>query len=131
MGLIDVGFSGHFFTWNHGHMVETQQSVRLDRVLCDGDWRTFLEALVLHFSRSHSDHCPIILEMSPFISSRIGRGPFRFFVAWMEHPDFQRLMDESWSSTKPVPTSLHFLKDALIHWNKKNLWQHLQQKEKA
>lgn len=82
MGLIDAGFSGLIFTWNHGHVLESRQSARLDRGLCDGEWRrTFPEASVIHLPHSHSDHSPILLQTSPYDSSETSRRPFRFFAA--------------------------------------------------
>lgn len=34
-GLIDLGFIGPTFTWNHGNSVETWASAKLDMGLCD------------------------------------------------------------------------------------------------
>lgn len=38
-GLIDLGFAGPIFTWNHGAGMSTRRSARLDRALSDVDWR--------------------------------------------------------------------------------------------
>lgn len=37
--LIDVGYIGPAYTWNHGREVATRRSARVDRALCDDVWR--------------------------------------------------------------------------------------------
>lgn len=57
-GLVDLGFSGPNFTWKHSVNLATRCSARLDRALCDVDWRQLLsEASVRHLPHCHSDHC--------------------------------------------------------------------------
>lgn len=61
-GLIDLGFAGSKFIWNHGVNMDTRRSARLDRGLCDDNWRcTFSEASIKHLTHSYIDHCPIML----------------------------------------------------------------------
>lgn len=48
-GLIDLGYSGPTFTWSYGTNVETRRVARLDRGMCDTEWRhKFPSAWVRH-----------------------------------------------------------------------------------
>lgn len=119
LGLIDAGFIGPIFTWNHGREVDTRRSARLDRLLTDEEWRRlFPEATLTHLPHSHSDHCPILLQTKRNASVGMGRRPFRFLAAWMEHRDFTRVIEENWRTDINVPASLDVLKEALTDWNK-------------
>lgn len=37
-GLVDMGFAGPRFTWNHNKFIPLGRSARLDRELCNEDW---------------------------------------------------------------------------------------------
>lgn len=39
ISLIDLGFVGPIYTWNHGRELPTRKTARLDRALCDDEWR--------------------------------------------------------------------------------------------
>nr|GMD60351.1 uncharacterized protein LOC109181278 [Ipomoea batatas] len=43
-GLVDMGFSGPKYTWSRGNEVGLSKSARLDRVLCNTEWRTAFSA---------------------------------------------------------------------------------------
>lgn len=61
-GLINLGYSGLTFTWNHGMNIATRVSARLDRGLCDIERRRqFPSVSIKHLVLSYSDHCPILL----------------------------------------------------------------------
>lgn len=82
LGLLDTGFIGPVFTWNHGRELEVRQSARLDRLLCNDEWRRlFPEASLLHLPHSYLDHCPLFLQTSPVVSTGLGRRPFCFVAA--------------------------------------------------
>lgn len=62
LGLIDLGYMGHNFTWNHGSNVESRRFARMDRTLCSNSWRClFNRACVKHLHHAHSDHFPLLL----------------------------------------------------------------------
>ncbi|KAJ8452652.1 hypothetical protein Cgig2_004988 [Carnegiea gigantea] len=66
-GLIDLGFSGHKFTWVKGNTEATQKCTRLDRALCNAEWRTqFQEGSVQHLLRNYSNHLPLLISTSGF-----------------------------------------------------------------
>lgn len=63
-GPVDLGCIGSRFTWHYGTRAETRRAARLDRALCCSGWRrAFSNATVSHLNHSHSDHCPILLEL--------------------------------------------------------------------
>lgn len=96
MDLIDIGFIGPQYTWNRGNEVETRRSTRLDRVMCDDEWcRTFPEAVLRHLHHSYSEHWPILLQTSEGASNCLGNWPFKFQAAWMEHKEFEKVMNEN------------------------------------
>lgn len=63
-GMIDLGYVGPSFTLHHGNCVTQRRSARLDRALCDEEWRClFPEPVVIHCTHTHSDHSPILLRV--------------------------------------------------------------------
>lgn len=81
--LIDLGFIDPRFKWNHGNNVETRRSTRLDRRLCDDEWRRAFP--VRHLPHSSSDHRPIMLQTKEGAFGSLGRRHFRFQAAWLAH----------------------------------------------
>lgn len=58
--MIDIGFSGPQFTWTN--IREIQE--RIDRFFVNSQWcLMYLEARVVHLTRCHSNHCPVLMEM--------------------------------------------------------------------
>ncbi|KAJ8437791.1 hypothetical protein Cgig2_013710 [Carnegiea gigantea] len=63
-GLMDLGYTGPPFTWNRGSNPATGKSARLDRALCNRQWRLrFEEARVRHLLQNNSDHCPLLISL--------------------------------------------------------------------
>ncbi|KAL4311843.1 hypothetical protein GQ457_01G028380 [Hibiscus cannabinus] len=90
-GLVDLGFGGPQFTWQRGSL-----SQRLDRYICNSNWFTlFDKSEVFHLQKMGSDHRPILLNTCMNDGKR-GNRPFRYLVAWNEHPDFQNLLSSTW-----------------------------------
>ena len=76
--MIDLGFSGPKFTWSNCHDITSLIMERLDRAIANPNWRIlFSKASVSHLTRTHSDHCPILLTLCPIIPHSLPR-PFRF-----------------------------------------------------
>lgn len=74
-GLIDVGFIGNRFAWSHGLSVESRKAARLDRALCCDIWRRlFPSAVVRHLGHSHSDHCPLLMDLTGPKKKVLGKG---------------------------------------------------------
>lgn len=81
-GLINLGYSGLAYTWSHGTTMETRRAGRLDRGICDVEWRhKFPSAFVRHLGHAYSDHCPLLLQLRTMDSDRLGKRPFKFQTA--------------------------------------------------
>lgn len=118
-GLIDLGFSGHNFTWSHGRSADNRRVARLDIGLCDTEWtRHFPMASVKHLTHSYSNHCPLLLQLIPDLGERVGPRPFLFQAMWLHHKNFPRWLSENWSCEGGLTEMLHDLKFKLQEWNK-------------
>ena len=71
--MIDIGFSGPRFTWTNRREIQALIQERINPSWC----LLYPEAQVVHLTRCHFDHCPILLEMQPKINMGRKR-PFRF-----------------------------------------------------
>lgn len=95
---------GRRFTWNHGSSVDSSCSMRLDRALCDDSQRRlFNEASVKHLQYSHSDHCPLLVQLERETKPKLGERPFRFHTSWTLHRDFKGLLERErkWEGNWP------------------------------
>ncbi|XP_050217745.1 uncharacterized protein LOC126668598 [Mercurialis annua] len=71
-GLIDIGAKGHKFTWERGRGTNGWIEERLDRVLCNNDWKEmFSSAEVCNLSVSTSDHKPILTTLARRLNCRM------------------------------------------------------------
>ncbi|GKU91868.1 hypothetical protein SLEP1_g5682 [Rubroshorea leprosula] len=120
LGLIDLPLIGRKYTWYHSN--GTSMS-RLDRFLVSEEWLLNWEDVrQWGLKGSISDHCPILLK-----NQKVDWGPkpFKFFDVWMEQPGFEKLIHDSWSSTKIhgwkgyiLKEKLKRLKGALKNWSR-------------
>ena len=117
--MIDLGFSGPKFTWTNCHDISSLIMQRLDRAWANPDWRIlFPEALVSHLTRTHSDHCPILLSLCP-VASRSQNRPFRFESIWLSHPDFINVVIKAWAYPSPnLLSTLEVFTSLVTAWNK-------------
>jgi len=79
---------------------------------------------VSHLPRTHSDHCPMLIELEGLPSPLPSLKPFRFEAAWMVHPTFPDLAAASWCfpNLNLLETLDHFKSSLLDHfksrWNR-------------
>ena len=60
--MIDLGFSGSWFTWTNRRDAQVLIQERIDRFFVNPEWCTlYPEARVSHLTRCHSDHSPVLL----------------------------------------------------------------------
>ncbi|MBA0876883.1 hypothetical protein Goshw_026992 [Gossypium schwendimanii] len=60
--LMDVGYSGVWFTRERGNLPETHIRERLDKRLENVSWiNLFPNASIQHLAHSFSDHCPLLI----------------------------------------------------------------------
>lgn len=121
-GLSDAGFQGNDFTWcNDLHSSENTWE-RLDRVMYDNSFLQFAPSLsVAHLTRTHSDHCPLLLSLHNRLASP---SSFKFFRMWTTHDTFMQTVENSWNEVitgEPfivLHRKLKRLKLVLKKWNK-------------
>lgn len=86
--LIDLGYTGQKYTWNHGGEAGSRRSARLDRGMRNEEWRcAFPMEIVRHLPHSYSDHCPLLFCLEPGLGRRLGDRSFKFQAIWLRHRD--------------------------------------------
>lgn len=108
-GLNDLGFKGSKFTWTNRNSRNLILE-RLDRCLANNDWlHIFSDATVTHLPRTHSDHCPILVNLQRLPSKP--KKPFRVESMWCSHPSFVQVIQESFSSNVPLTDAIALFQD--------------------
>ncbi|KAA3482763.1 reverse transcriptase [Gossypium australe] len=116
-GLMDMGFSGRWFTWERGNLPETNIRERLDRGVANEDWQImFPEGSIQHLTHSFFDHCPLLVN-----TRREERGvkvaDFRFEAWWIMEETFDDEVKRIWeSSPGNLLLKLDKLKTGLRRW---------------
>ncbi|KAH1107073.1 hypothetical protein J1N35_010841 [Gossypium stocksii] len=84
--LVDIGYSGVWYTWERGNLQETNIRERLDRGVANEKWiNLFPLGSIQHLPFSTSDHCPLLLNTK---SGDILKGSTKFkFEAWWTMED--------------------------------------------
>ncbi|KAK4558382.1 hypothetical protein RGQ29_007932 [Quercus rubra] len=83
--MIDIGLSGPGFTWTNRREVQSLIQERIDRFFVNSQWcLMYPEAQVVHLTRYHSDHIPVLMELQPrFHENR--RKLFKFQTCWLSN----------------------------------------------
>ncbi|KAK8628349.1 hypothetical protein V6N13_064058 [Hibiscus sabdariffa] len=111
-GLHDLGHNGPNFTWYKGSC-----AVRLDRGICNGAWlESFPASSIQHLLRMKSDHHPLMLTLVDLIPHFRPKF-FRYFVRWIAHPDFNRLVHSRWDSSISLVYNVSHFSKAVDSWN--------------
>ncbi|KAJ8431261.1 hypothetical protein Cgig2_011114 [Carnegiea gigantea] len=62
-GLVDLGFYERRFTWVRGNTEDTRKCTKLDRALCNVDWRSrFQDEVVQQLIRDQSEDSPLLIS---------------------------------------------------------------------
>jgi hypothetical protein len=105
IGAIDLQFSGLAFTWSNRRLGLANIKERLDRSLCDQEWRCmFPKARVRHLVAPCSYHNPILLD-THLENLKLSR-PFRFEAMWTRDESSVKVVEEAWNI--PVEGSQSF-----------------------
>ena len=116
--MIDLGFHGPHFTWSNLREVRYLIQERLDRGFANALWRkAFPEASVHHLTRTHSDHCPMLICLHKPPCLFLPR-PFIFRPIWLSHPSISEVMTNSWDVVLPQARNVNCFTEAVILWNK-------------
>ncbi|XVF12392.1 hypothetical protein REPUB_Repub08aG0113900 [Reevesia pubescens] len=87
--LVEIEGIGCKFNWPKSNKQYVNGLKRLDRALCNSDWRfLFPEAVVRNLPRSHGNQYPVLLKLhGSFVPCRALR-PFQFAMTWLTHESF-------------------------------------------
>ncbi|KAK5813725.1 hypothetical protein PVK06_029176 [Gossypium arboreum] len=81
--LIDVRYSGTWFTWERGNLLETNIQERLDRGVATAGWISmFSEVKVQHLVHNFSDHCPLLINTKKYDEKQRSIS-FKFEAWWV------------------------------------------------
>lgn len=104
-----MGFQGSKYTWlnkcfkNKGALILE----RLDHIFANNDWLlNYPNAQVIHLPRTHSDHCPLLLQLDR-VGPTNNTTLFHFEIMWTSHLEFPNLVKRVWDSS---PTLLDVIK---------------------
>lgn len=94
--MIDIGFTGARFTWTNKRPIQSLIQERIDQFFVNPSWCLLNpDAKVVHLTRCHSDHYPVLLEAQPRVG--VGRRKlFRFQSCWLFDPTFPRVVSQAW-----------------------------------
>ena len=116
--MIDIGFSGPQFTWTNRREVQSLIQERIDRFFVNSQWcLMYPEARVVHLTRYHSDHTPVLMELQPrFHENR--RKLFKFQTCWLSNCTFPIVVTRAYrQSTRLAQAIESFTKEA-TRWKK-------------
>lgn len=117
--IFDLGYSDPKFAWNHELNIATKRFARLDRAICEEQWRrAFPEANLRHLPPSYLYHYPILLQLASRLDRYLGNCPFRFQVDRMEHKDFPKLHEDNWVTSGDLSMWMNKFSEVLVNWSK-------------
>ena len=100
--FVNLGFARPKYTWTNKRQMSDLILERLDRCFANPVWRIlYPEAAVTHLPRTFSHHHPIFIELwKPNVNGL--EWPFCFQTMWLLHPDFHRIVQETWPVGIPL-----------------------------
>ncbi|XP_062074548.1 uncharacterized protein LOC133778559 [Humulus lupulus] len=94
-GLVDVKYSGSFFTRNNKQEGRAHVYAKIDRVMANGQWLDkYANVEVFFFLEGYFDHTPCLVNFS---SVKETRKSFRYFNFWSSYKDFHGKVAETWN----------------------------------
>lgn len=117
-GMIGIGFFGPRFTWTNKREVHALIQERIDRFFVNASWcLLYRDAKIIHLTRCHSDHSPVMLDILPRVHTGRKR-PFKFQTCWLTDPTFPWIVSHAWRQPNILIEAIeNFTKEALV-WNK-------------
>ncbi|XP_074271485.1 uncharacterized protein LOC141595419 [Silene latifolia] len=96
--LDDLSSSGCDMTWTNKQDPDTRVWSKLDRVLVNPSWySSFPTSYALFKEAGISDHSPILVHI---FEDRQMVKRFSFLNSWIEHPDYLKIVQEAWHTSK-------------------------------
>ena len=122
--LLDIGYSGRFWTFEKKVRGGSYTRVRLDRALANAEWRArFPLADLTHLTSASSDHSPILMRLNREQPSSRQPRPFRYEVMWEGHESWSDTINSAWtdggisSRVEELRAKLQAISHDLGRWN--------------
>jgi exonuclease III len=94
--VVDLNFSGCFFTWSNKSEGDNFVARKLDRVLVNEEWLCQFGRTCVDFpTRGISDHSPAVITVGTLPS--FGPKPFKFYNYWLENKDYMEWLSNCWN----------------------------------
>ena len=115
--ILDLGFSGLKYTWSNQRKISNLILEMIDRCFANPTWRLlYPEASVMHLHKVFSYHYPVLMELCNSLAE-VRNKPFRFQSMWMLHPDFPRVVKESWGREQLLTDAISGFTRQAKQWN--------------
>ena len=122
--LQDLGYSGHFWTFEKKVVGGSYTRCRLDRALANAGWMNkFPMASVSHLTCATSDHAPILVEFGD--TDRLqAQKSFKYEVMWESHEGFKDVVLADWEASPPclsvedLKQKLQTISQGLVKWSR-------------
>ncbi|KAA3463501.1 reverse transcriptase [Gossypium australe] len=115
--LEDIGFSGPWFTWERGRILDRNIRERIDRCVATDSWsQIFPNYSLRHLLHSFSDHCPLLAETED--GRRRSNTPHFCFESWWVLEDScEKEVKKLWEdSSGPYLNRMKSLTQGLKAW---------------
>lgn len=110
--------TGPQFTWTNRRDVQGLIRERINRVFINlNGCLLYPEARVLHLTRRHLDHCPILLEMQSTAWANRPK-PFKFQRFWLSYVTFPKVVENVWSRILGLTEAIKTFQCEATIWNK-------------
>ncbi|KAL7254135.1 hypothetical protein ACSBR1_008521 [Camellia fascicularis] len=118
--LLDLGCTGPSLTWSNNRQGWAKTLIRLDRALCNAEWRTrFPDGFVHTLPRTYSDYFPMLVHTQGKSPHTPLNRQFKFQAAWIAHEGFRGMVHSNWThSNNNLLVKLHNMASFALDWNK-------------
>ncbi|GER30020.1 RNA-directed DNA polymerase (reversetranscriptase)-related family protein [Striga asiatica] len=131
MGMEDIPFIGHPFTWSNNRQGDDFIEERIDRVFSSPMWAlTFPKSQVTHIPLHSSDHCLLLLNTD--CEDVKAKQRFYFDSRWVSKEGFSDTVAEAWNLNSfgvdlySIQARIRNVRIALLKW-KKSMINHSKQ----
>lgn len=114
--LLDLGYKGcKYALTNNRKKSRGLIMERLDRIFVNNSWLSlFSNAMVIHLPRTHSNHSPLLVQLSPK-NVNFNNKSFRLETIKCRHPDFINIVKQCWSNDNLTDAQIAF-RDIVLNW---------------
>ena len=116
--MIDLGFSRPRFTWTNRREIQALIQERIDRFFVNSHLcLMYPEAQVVHLTRCHSDHAPVLMELQPRVHEH-RRKLFKFQNCWLSNGTFPTIVNQAWRQGTDLAQAIESFTKEVTRWNK-------------